>query len=93
MTTRMFGGIGRSNRNLTPTNVARAALCEVGRPDLAGTVYERYGWPHSSVLAGDRPRAHPDSQLVLRAFRLAHESACHPCEQRALELKFPGSAL
>ena len=52
-------------------DVARAALCEVGRPDIAERVRaNRSGWP--SVKHGD-----DDHDVIVRAFLLAHLSAGH----------------
>lgn len=60
---------------MTPTEIAKAALCEAGRPDLADAVYEnRAGWPASP----DAVRS-PDREVLLRAFYLAHQPF-HPVE-------------
>lgn len=56
-------------------NVARGALLEVGREDLAKLIYEnRIGDPscRGGIYRPDRPTA--DSVLVARAMRLGHQS-------------------
>ena len=55
------------------TETARAALLEVGRPDLAALIYEnRIGDPscRGGIYRPDRPR--DDSILIARAMRLGH---------------------
>lgn len=64
-------------------DVARAALYDIGRPDLAILVRENsIGDP---TVPGDLTRPKADSVLILRAFRLGHQSdpdgapvVCHP---------------
>lgn len=59
---------------LDPVEVAMAALCEAGRPDLANRVYaNRAGWP--SMAHADN-----DTDVVVRAFWLAHKSTGHRCD-------------
>lgn len=56
------------------TSVARAALQEVGRPDLADQIGQnRAGHPTArGGIWGDRAEA--DATLILRAIRLGHRS-------------------
>ena len=58
-------------RDPDPVEVARAALCEAGREDLAaGVEANKAGWPsvvHTSV----------DRDVIAKAFWLAHIATCH----------------
>ena len=55
-----------------PVDVAKAALCEAGRPDMAERVrVNRAGFPSSDIYATR------DQQLLVRAFWLAHTTV-HP---------------
>jgi hypothetical protein len=55
-----------------PVDVARAALCEAGRPDMAERVrINRAGFPSSDIYATR------DQKLLVRAFWLAHITV-HP---------------
>lgn len=85
---------GERVEKLDPVQVAKAALCEAGRVDLAERVHaNRAGWP--SII----DTADSDRRVVVRAFWLAHRSTghrrcfldprpaggivCHDCEDQA----------
>lgn len=55
----------------TPSTVAKAALMEAGRPDLAQRVVtDAGGWPNMR-------HTHEENPAVIRAFWLAHLSVGH----------------
>lgn len=69
----MIVSTSESVDRLDPTQVAMAALCEAGRPDLAARVTtNRAGWPSMRHADADR-------DVIARAFHLAHLSAGHDC--------------
>jgi hypothetical protein len=70
----------------TAVTVARAALIEAGRPDLAARVNEnKAGWPTMAHTDGEH-------EIVVRAFWLGHISTGHRAaiERDPLDDDMPG---
>lgn len=79
-------GVGDWVETLDPVEVAKAALCEIGRPDLAlGVKPNKAGNPSIPGIWPASPfRPVEEQAVIVRAFLLAHRSAGHDAERRGL---------
>jgi hypothetical protein len=83
-----YGGTIVPGEPLDAVEIARAALCEAGRLDLALDVHaydDDRDIPAHDLLSSP-PRHSDDHKLVLKAFSMAHEAVGHTVEVKTDDL-------